>query len=413
VDTPDGKWLVMATLKLVGTPAQWDVQAESQYDPATLSFLNLILSQNMTMPQVTALIAADLSSYATLVYQNNAIAGTAGPNTSQLATPAWTNTQVANHVPSNTVGQVNGPVGLGSASSPTPGQVSPGLINAVSTQQWPSPFWSPASYQAAAVTASTTPAQLYTASMPYPGYTYTLACFGMIDTSVAADDGTIPEVLVRVGSITGQIIAFGYGCGEYYLGPTPGDTSSQAFINSAFTTTGSWATISNWIAQNTGGYSSVMVGNYLQVPDTMTATVSASVVFSGAVASSKKTVSTSIQLVNNAGTIIATGAAVTGVSGTCTVSWSSGVTFGQLYGIQVAETGASTFAQISSGTFTITSSTVGNVGPANIIPVPFEDQTPLTAAATLYVMLQSSNSSTAVTASTFDPGLWICPIPWA
>jgi hypothetical protein len=403
----------IATLKFVGTPANWDIQNESQYDPATLSYLNLLLSQNMSMPAVTALINADLSSYATLTYQNNAIAGTAGPNNSQLATPAWTNTQVANYVPLTTVGQANGPVGLGNSSSPTPGQVSAGLINAASTQQWPSPFWSPASYQSAAVTATTTPAQLYTASMPYPGYTYVLSCFGMVDTSVAADDGTIPEVLVRVGSTSGQIIAFGYGCGESYLGPTPGDVSSQAFINSAFSTTGSWATISNWVAQNTGGYTTVMVGNYLQVPDTMTATISASVNFSGAVASSKSTVSTSIQLVNSTGTIIATGTAVTGTSGTCTVSWSGSVTLGQLYGIQVAETGASTYASIASGTFTITSSTVANVGPANVIPVPFEDQTPLTAATTLYVMLQSSNSSTAVTASTFNPSLWILPIPWA
>jgi hypothetical protein len=137
----------------------------------------------------------------------------------------------------------------------------------------------------------------------------------------------------------------------------------------------------------------------------------ATFVFSGAAAGSKSSVSTSIQIIDSLSNVIVTGATVTGTSGTLTVSFTGPVVAGALYGVQIGES-SSTFAIVTSGTFTISPSTVSNAASVNIIPVPFEDQTPLTGATTLYVMLASSNASTAVTASTFHPSLWICPIPW-
>lgn len=614
----------MSTLKYVGTPAKWDAQPQRGQDLVDQDYINQLLSTNLTAPAVTAEIAADLVPYATTGY-----AATAMTN---LATPAYLQAQADNYVAITEIDTASGPVGLNAI-----GQVPLGLVNAGSTQTWPSPFWSPGTYQATPVTATTTPVQLFTTAMPYPGYTYVLACFGSIDASVAADDGTFPEVLVRAGApsttftgtvsydhtgagysaapgsssatgswshtatagaavvttvfvnansgsssftstatyggvamtplgtvnannsnngwvemfgalnvaggaqtvafnITrgggggtiscvaansdsyvgalsfgtvvtsygrntslssgtimtppggmaaqafvvigssvpngynqtsrysgtetsggggggnsvsyilgdavgsasfaatssgnwasvavpltpapvvgyagaGQIIAFGYGCGEYYQTPSPGQVASQALLSTGFTTSAAYTTVTGLTAVNNGSYTSTMVGNFLQVPQSGTVTMVATFVFSGAAAGSKSSVSTSIQIIDSLSNVIVTGATVTGTSGTLTVSFTGPVVAGALYGVQIGES-SSTFAIVTSGTFTISPSTVSNAASVNIIPVPFEDQTPLTGATTLYVMLASSNASTAVTASTFHPSLWICPIPW-
>ncbi len=399
----------MPPLRYLGTPYVWDETANPN-DLVTQSYINTLLANNISSGQVTTQITNDLASYATNAYATTQMAG--------LATPAYTAAAAANYVHSSTINQINGPVGLDSIT----GKVSVGQINGASTQQWPSPFWSPAAYQAASVSATTTPAQLYTVAIPYPGYTYTLMCFGQVDTSVATDNGTFAEVLVRVGSTTGQIVAFGYGSGESYPGPAPGQVAAQAFLNTPSTFTAGYTAIPGWVAFNSGGFSSVMVGNFLQVPQTMTATLSATVGFGAGtlgVASKNSALATSIRIVNNTGTVLATGATVGSGSGTCVVSTTAAVVGGQLYGIQgqekspdPANADGSAFASIDNGTFTISPAQVTSASIANIIPVPFEDQTPLTAATTLYVMLASSNSSTQVTASTFLPSLYIVPIPW-
>ena len=622
----------MATLKFVGTPAQFDNQPGNPNDIVDQSYVSLLLATNLTSAQVAAEIALDLTPYATNAYATAAMAN--------LATPAWTRAQVAQYVSITSIDAANGPVGLN-----TIGQIPQGLISAPSTQQWPSPFWSPGGYQTVSRSATTSPIQLYTVAIPYPGYTYTLACFGLIDAMTTADDGSFPEVLVRAGApsttltgtvsydatgagynsepnsssatgswshtatagaavivtvatyignggwssytstatyggvgmtslgavnaynstygwvqmfgllnapggaqtvsfniapsgrsasaigavlansasyvgaqsfgtavgevgnrtsmasgtITtptggmvvqaftanggnvptfsnysqasrdtdsggsggyssgyvsyvlgdapgpavftatdsgnnnwasiavpltpapltgyagdGQIIAFGYGCGENYTVPAPGQIASQAFLNTAFTAPAAWTTVAGLVPVNNASYTSTMVGNFLQVPVTATVTLSASFTFAGGAGGGYGgNLSTSIQIIDNAGHIIAQGATVTTTSGTLTVSWTGAVTNGQLYGVQISETNASTYATISAGTFTISPATVQNSGTVNIMPVPFEDQVPLTAATTLYVMLQSSNSSTQVTASTLLPSLYVMPIPWS
>lgn len=387
----------MPPLRLAGVPASWDVQASHNNDVVSLRDINILLAQNMSMSAATAQINADLVSYATQSWATSQMAG--------LATPSWTQSQVANYVPVTTVNQANGPVGLSS----TTGRISQAVINAASSQQWPSPFWSPASYQTTSVTATSTPSLLYTEAIAYPGYTYVLFCEGMVDTQVSADNGTIPIVVVRVGSATGPIIALGYGCAESYAGPIPGTIASQAFVNQSTPTTPGFSVISGWLPQNTGGYTTTMVGNYLQVPETTTATLSASLTFSGASAAT----STQLRIVDNLNNVIATGTAnVAATTGTCTVSWTGGVTAGKLYGLQGMETISSgSQASWTGGTFTFIPPQVSNTGMANIAPVPFEYQTSLTGPVTLYVMLQSS-TGTPVTASTLFPALWTMPIPW-
>lgn len=401
----------MATLKYVGTPSRWDIQAGSGKDVTTLGDLNQLLSLNMTMPQATTQINTALQPYAAGSYATTAMTG--------LATPAFLNTQVTNYVPVTTVNQANAPAGLGSAS----GQVSTSQIAATSTQKWPSPFWSPSSYQLAGqvwpITATTDPVNLYTVAIPYPGYTYTVACFGLMDCQVAAD-GAYPQILVRQGSTTGPIVAGGYGLAESYLGPVPGSSASQAFLGSGTAVTNTWAAVPGWTATNNGGFTTTMLGNFLSVPNTTVATLSASLVFAGAVAGGGlQPPSTSIRIVNNSGTVIATGVAITGASGTCTASFTGQFTSGQLYTVQAQELnitggfGSGSFATFSSGTLTLNPSQASNTAMVTVTPAPFQSQTPQTGPTTLYVMLASSDSTTQVSASTFDPGMWVSPIPWA
>jgi hypothetical protein len=390
-----------ATLKYVGTPAQWDVSANPN-DLVTQSYIGFLLAQNLTQTQVNTQIASLLTPYATQAGVTTQLTG--------LATPAYINTQIANYVFANTVEHANGPVAIDATSD----LIAPGLINAASDQTWPKPFWSPTAYNTATVTATTTPGQLYTQAIPDPGYPYVLACYGQVDCSVAADDGTIPQVVVRNGSITGQAVALGYGCGESYLGPSPGQIASQAFVNQSFPLTGTATTVTGMLANNTGGFQSTMVGNFLQVPVTESATITASFTFSGSAPSTAKgaaAVTTQCQIITSSGTILVTGATVTG-DGTCTASFTGTLNAGTLYGVQIGEAAAATFANVTAGTLTISPSTVQNMAPANIIPVPYDQQTSTVGATTLYTMLQSSNSSTAVTAATDFPGLWVMPIPW-
>lgn len=235
-------------------------------------------------------------------------------------------------------------------------------------------------------------------------------------TGGSYEDGTFAQVLVRQGGSTGQVVAVGYGVGESYTGPTPGTSNSQAFVNSTFSCTGNWVTVTGMLANTGTGYSSTMVGNYLQAPTTMNATVTASFAFSGATVSTAKgaaAVSTAVQIVDQAGNVIVTGSAVTGNAGTATATWTGPVTAGQLFGVQIGEASAAKFATVTGGTLTIAAPPAINQSVANVLPVPFADQLSTTGATSLSVMLKSSSASgTQVTASTDFPGLWVMPIPW-
>jgi hypothetical protein len=372
----------------------------------------------MTLPQVTNQINTQLAGFATQTQANSLLSG--------LATPAWIQSQEANYIPATQIELANGPVALSSVTN----QVAPGLINATTTQTWPHPFWSPANYNAATVTATTTPQQLYPLAIADPGYPYVVFCTGMVDTTVSADNGTYAQVLVNVGSATGPTIAQGNGNAESYTGPGPGDLTAQAFLSGGSGQPGGWSTIPSWTAFNGTGFTSTVISDYLQVPTTMTATLVASVNFAGANGGLQSgfggiynpVPQSQIRIINSAGTVIAYGGVVGGNSGTCTVSWTGSLVAGQLYTIQGDQwgigggffgNGAGNYGAWQSGTFTINPSVVQMSSMANIIPVPFAAQTPITGPTTLYVMLASSNNSTAVSASTFDPGLWVMPLPWA
>jgi hypothetical protein len=177
-----------------------------------------------------------------------------------------------------------------------------------------------------------------------------------------------------------------------------------------------YTNIPNWQATNDSTYTTTMTGNYMQSPESGQVTLSSSITFAGGTG----VIGTSIRIVDSAGTVIATGATVTGNSGTATVTWTGTVRAGALYTVQGYNSlnagffgyGAGTTGTWGSGTFTLTSTQIPTTATVPVIPVPFEDQTPLTGPTTLYVMLASSDSTTQVSAGNDNPSMWIMPIPW-
>jgi hypothetical protein len=189
----------LATLKQVGPPP---TAATHIVD---VEYLNALLAANLSQAAVTARITSNLSGYATQAWATQQLTG--------LATPAYLATQAGNYVPLSSIGQPQGPIPL-SALGLAPANV----VQAASTQTWPSPVYSPPAYQTVAVTTDN-PLQLFAMSQSDPGYPYVLECTGIMDTQVPLTDNPFvgAQVLIRQGSTTGPIIAFGYGIGQSYI----------------------------------------------------------------------------------------------------------------------------------------------------------------------------------------------------
>ena len=196
----------MSTLKNVGKTVQSDSGNTARaYDLVDEDYISTLIATNLSQGTVDSLVASSLSPYASIAYANTAM--------SVLATPAYVITNDTNYIPLSTIGQPSGPIALDAG-----GKVPVGLITTANTQRWPAPFWTPATYASGPVTTTAGAAtQLFTSSQPYPGFTYKLMVTGMVDASVALDNGEYPQVLVRQGSTTGPIVASGYGIAESYL----------------------------------------------------------------------------------------------------------------------------------------------------------------------------------------------------
>lgn len=363
---------------------------------------NVLLAANLSQDTINSLISAGFSSYATKTYvdQQDAL----------LATEDDIDAGDATRLHLSQVGVNSGVAGLGST-----GRVDSARISVPSTQRWAKAFWSPSSYNATAVTATTTETTVYTCPVSDPGFTYKLLVFGTVEGTVSLDNGEYPIVYVRVGSTSGQIVAYGGGTAESYQAPAGGTVNSRSNVSAPFTAPAeAWQTLTNWTPLNSGGYTTVMDGNYMEAQTTQTTTISAAMTFSGAVAGAKQYVSTGVRIVNDSLTVIATGTQVDGNSGTATVSWTGSVTSGQLYGIQMGQTGSAyggTYATVSTGYFQMLGPTVANTGPITVIPSVLSAQTPLTGATTLHVTLRRSGASSTVTASTQKPNLFVAAIP--
>lgn len=358
---------------------------------------NGLLAANLPQATVDATIAATLAGYATKTYVTTRDA--------LLATKAYIDAGDATRLHRSQLGVNSGVADLNDQAL-----VDIARVAVLSTQRYPKPFWSPAAYNASPVNA-TTEAGVYTCAVADPGFTYKLLVFGEVSAKVSTDNTEYPIVYVRVGSTGGQIIAYGAGVAESYATMAPGTASSRANLASSFTAPADWTTISGWTPVNTGGYTTTMNGNFLVVPATETATLAASMTYSGADAGHKNTVSTQLRIINNSSTVIATGGQVDGAAGTVTATWTGAVTSGQLYGVQIGQA-ADTYATVTAGFFSLGGppGTV-NTGPVLVIPSTFNTQSAKTGACTLYLDILRSGSAATVTAGIERPSLYVVPIP--
>jgi hypothetical protein len=420
----------MSTLKYVGTPAQYD-SAGSSNDLVNQAYISYLLGQGLSPTQVTNQINTALAQFCLQTTATTSLLN-------GLATPTWIQSQENNYLAASNLGVKGGAATL----NPTTGRVNKGLIVAPGgspPQTWASPFWSPANYNTGTVTATyNSPTLLYSVPVQYPGYPYVLAVFGAVDVGVSANNGTQAEVFVTVGSQTittgppSNILAVGYGNAQSYLGPEPGSTSAQANLTAGSGIGPNWTTIPYWTGNNATGYSSTVVGNYLQAPSSGTYTLSAAVSFSGAYGGLHSapltipyfsTPETTLLIITDTGTVLAVGESDPGPYGICHVSWTGAISAGQKFAIQCVEAGISAgvlgqyvgvYGSWTGGSFTISASSVPSTSPANVIPVPLASQTVQTGNSTVYVVLRSSDSAnnTQVSASNLLPGLWVMPIPW-
>jgi hypothetical protein len=479
----------MAQFRYVGKPISADGGNPKQsLDVVDQDYVNSLLAANMSQGNVTTRIAADLSAYATQSFANTAM--------TSLVTPAQVQAADANYAATTAIGQPLGPMALSAL-----GQISPSLINAASTQQWPTPLYSPAAYQSVPVVTDT-PLLLFSQAQSYPGYPYVLECTGIMDAQVPLTDSPtcLPQVLIRQGSTTGPIIAFGYGVGESYswgqaslgvqstaqLGSgaewaqyynttsfgayctatagiagwdqTGGDTLATCrcrCLDPVFgTTTTSYQQISTVVgspANNNGG-SNAFTDIYARMDDTGTYYVHCGI---GA--------NQAYLTYSLGGTEVAIGSTITsGISqqvGDVLTLYAGNYTTKNLRQFQLYQTRGATTTLLATWNDTNNASALGTpyqgwgfggttnftvtfffstqwlpapvtavsiVDPANpagginsgtvvILPVALAAQTANTGPVTLYVMLQSSDTSGAVKevqVSTFLPGLSVVPIPW-
>jgi hypothetical protein len=372
---------------------------------------------------------------------------------STLATPTYVQNQASLYLPLTSVGTAYGPIPLGAG-----GRVSPAQISASSTQRWPTPFLTPTTYNAAAVTATTTPVTVYTAAVANPGFTYKLLVHGTAHAKVSLDNGEYPQFTVRAGSTSGQIVASGDGLGSQYLvyglqSYTAAGTfvynipSSAAFIDGVIVGGGGagiggynywngWGVVAAGGASGSNGaITTFTIARGTDIPwgtTQLTLNVGAGGVggvirggvITGGGASSVTTTSgySKTAAGGTAGTGAAAAAAAVGTVTYQGITYTGGAANTNGYS-------AAGFPPGGGGNGGLGANSVGGNGAAgavwlsvryssdsdNYSPVVlaprYASQTPMTGATTLYVIVKSSGSSATVTASTALPSLWITPIP--
>jgi hypothetical protein len=192
----------MAQLQYVGA-----AQAATA-DLVTKGYVSSLTAGAMTQASVDSLINSGLSGRITKSYVDTQDA--------LNATSAFIDAGDAAKLHLSQIGVNNGIAGLDKA-----GRVEVSRVPVASTQRWPAPFISPASYNGSSVSATTTETQIFTVSVADPGSAYKLLVTGLVDASVATD-GQYPIVNVRQGSTTGPIVASGRGLAETYTGSPHG-----------------------------------------------------------------------------------------------------------------------------------------------------------------------------------------------
>lgn len=196
----------MSTKQSVG------VAPSNAKDKVTVGYVSSqIAATNMAQGTIDSLIAAGFASYVDLSYVNTQSAlnathayvdGTGGANP---------NGGDGGRLHLSQKNQPSGVAALGSVSA----KVDRSRLGLSSTQRFPTPYSSPSTYNASPVTSVLVEETVYSWTFANPGYTYKLMVNGIVDGAITRD-GYFPIVLIRAGSNTGNVIAVGFGCAEFY-----------------------------------------------------------------------------------------------------------------------------------------------------------------------------------------------------
>lgn len=178
-------------MRYVGAPVS--VSADVTYQ----SYVESVKDADLDTATIDAQIDAALASYATTSYVDTQDA--------LLVPTTYVDAQDNLRIKTASKGIANGVAALDAT-----GRISPNNINVASTQKYFRGPWTPATYNAAALTGVTAEADLYSVPVTDPGYSYKLVVFGIAEgrSDLA---GQWPQINVRVGSTAGTIIAQGVG----------------------------------------------------------------------------------------------------------------------------------------------------------------------------------------------------------
>lgn len=420
----------MATLPYVGAN---QANATDLVDEA---YLTTLLGANLAQATVTTLINSGLTGYCPTSYVTTQAA--------LNATKAQVDAGDAARLHIAQVGAVNGVAGLNVVS----GRIDPAHLSIPSTQRFPSPFFSPASYWSAATNALTTEVQLTTLAVTSPGYTYKTLITGVVDGQTGTD-GQYPIIRVRAGSTTGPVVAVGAGVGEQYA----------AGVMYPFTNAGAgqiW-TVPSWLYavnrvvlgggggggasfffQNSGGLAGTFAEDTLVYGSTLPTSTPILTVNVGSGGAG----GTSSVVAGNGGATSITGIGVTSLTGAGGAGQAftfdsngqspGAVAYGgnNYYGGAVQLTGGGVGNAPggggASGAFGGTAAGGAGAngaawlfaypnpnipgGPIVVLPTPLNAQTALSGNTTFYVMLVASGTAT-VTATTLKPLLQATPFP--
>lgn len=404
---------------------------------------------------VTGLLAANLSQATVDSMINDPSTGLGGYSTKAYvdsrdalnATRTYIDAGDATRLSLGTRNQNNGVAGLDST-----GRVDISRVQVAPTQRWPRPFISPSAYHGSPVSI-TAETQLYTCAVADPMFNgianspYKLLVTGVLDASTNTD-GEYAVVRVRQGNATtGQVVAGGYGLGETYVG---GVVSTFSTAGTSGYSIPPWAVSLDVIVLGAGGggqdgfvFFFVPFSGAGGLAGTFsTATLTRGGNLPGGTSSLSVTVGAG-GLRNAVGASSSvTGTGVTAITAAGGASGNGGAGAGASPGDQVYHgqtyVGGTTQATLSAagnapggggGGGTPPGSGPGGLGadgavwifaypnpsvpsgPVDIIPHPFNAQTAITGATTLYVTAQRSGAASTQSVSTILPGLFVVPVP--
>ena len=189
----------MATWQYVGPPPS------AATDLVDVGYINSqIAATNVQQSAIDQTIANGLAPYCNKSYvdQQNLL----------NATKAYVDAGDATRLHVSQLGADNGIAPLDAY-----GRVDKSRVPLGSTQRWPAPYYSPASYPTGVITLGSSETSLYTYTQPDPGFVYKLMVMGLMEGRTVTD-GTPVQGIIRLGSATGTMIATGYSTSESYPG---------------------------------------------------------------------------------------------------------------------------------------------------------------------------------------------------